>query len=118
MVGYILPQEIVLWICTKLNALIVLALLVILIYTMSRFKVFPNPVMDGNFNILYLLPQNQPGKLEVFDINGRRIYEMNLPHWSTMQEVNLPKSISSGVYNCVITSGGERGSAKVVVYKE
>ncbi|MBK8876583.1 MAG: T9SS type A sorting domain-containing protein [Bacteroidetes bacterium] len=83
-----------------------------------RFKVFPNPTMDGNFNILYLLPQNQPGKLEVFDINGRRIYEMNLPHWSTMQEVNLPKSISSGVYNCVITSGGERGSKKVVVYKE
>ncbi|MBP9081734.1 MAG: T9SS type A sorting domain-containing protein [Bacteroidia bacterium] len=83
-----------------------------------RFKVFPNPVMDGNFNILYLLPQNQPGKLEVFDINGRRIYEMNLPHWSTMQEVSLPKSISSGVYNCVITSGGERGSKKVVVYRE
>ncbi|MBL0072875.1 MAG: hypothetical protein IPP34_14165 [Bacteroidetes bacterium] len=51
-------------------------------------------------------------------MNGRRIYEMNLPHWSTMQEVNMPKSISSGIYNCVITSGGERGSKKVVVYKE
>ena len=82
-----------------------------------RFNVAPNPT-SGNFKITYRLPQNQPGKLEVFDINGRRIYEMNLPHWSTMQEVNLPKSISSGVYNCVITSGGERGSTKVVVYKE
>ena len=82
-----------------------------------RFKVFPNPTMDGNFNILYLLPQNQPGKLEVFDINGRRIYEMNLPHWSAMQEVSLLKSVSSGVYNCVITSGVERGRMKVVVYR-
>jgi len=82
-----------------------------------RFKVAPNPT-NGNFKISYLLPHNQPGKLEVFDINGRRIYEMNLPHWSTMQEVNLPKSISSGIYNCVITSGGERGNKKVVVYKE
>ncbi|MBK6641576.1 MAG: hypothetical protein IPG39_10200 [Bacteroidetes bacterium] len=51
-------------------------------------------------------------------MNGRRIYEMNLPPWSTMQEVYLPKSITSGVYNCVITSGGERGNKKVVVYKE
>ncbi|MBK7971599.1 MAG: T9SS type A sorting domain-containing protein [Bacteroidetes bacterium] len=82
-----------------------------------RFIVAPNPT-SGSFKITYLLPQNQPGKLEVFDINGRRIYEMNLPHWSTMQEVSLPKSISSGVYNCVITSGGERGNKKVVVYRE
>ncbi|MBP9083773.1 MAG: T9SS type A sorting domain-containing protein [Bacteroidia bacterium] len=82
-----------------------------------RFKVAPNPT-SGSFKITYLLPQNQPGKLEVFDINGRRIYEMNLPPWSTMQEVNLPKSISSGIYNCVITSGGERGNSKVVVYRD
>ncbi|MBK7971594.1 MAG: T9SS type A sorting domain-containing protein [Bacteroidetes bacterium] len=82
-----------------------------------RFNVAPNP-NSGKFKITYLLPQNHPGQLEVFDINGRRIYEMNLPHWSTMQEVNMPKSISSGIYNCVITSGGKRGSKKVVVYKE
>jgi hypothetical protein len=82
-----------------------------------RFNVAPNPNC-GKFKITYLLPQNQPGKLEVFDINGRRIYVMNLPPWSTMQEVNLPISVSSGVYNCVITSGGERGSKKVVVYRE
>ncbi len=82
-----------------------------------RFIVAPNPT-SGSFKITYLLPQNQPGKLEVFDINGRRIYEMNLPHWSTMQEVNLPKSISSGVYNGVITSGVQRRSKKVVVYRE
>jgi hypothetical protein len=69
-----------------------------------RFKVAPNPT-HGNFKITYLLPQNQPGKLEVFDINGWRIYEMNLPHWSTIQEVSLPVSVSSGVYNCMITSG-------------
>ncbi|MBK7388198.1 MAG: T9SS type A sorting domain-containing protein [Bacteroidetes bacterium] len=82
-----------------------------------RFNVAPNP-NSGKFKITYLLPQNHPGQLEVFDINGRRIYEMNLPPWSTMQEVYLPKSITSGVYNCVITSGGERGNKKVVVYKE
>jgi hypothetical protein len=82
-----------------------------------RFNVAPNPT-NGNFKITYLLPQNKTGKLEVVDINGRRIYEMNLPPWSTMQEVSLPKNIASGVYNCMITSGVERGSKKVVVYSE
>lgn len=82
-----------------------------------RFNVAPNPT-NGNFKITYLLPQNKSGKLEVVDINGRRIYDMNLPPWSTMQEVSLPKNIASGVYNCMITSGGERGSKKVVVYRE
>ena len=82
-----------------------------------RFNVAPNPT-NGNFKITYLLPQNKSGTLEVVDINGRRIYEMNLPPWSTMQEVSLPKNIASGVYNCMITSGGERESKKVVVYSE
>ncbi len=72
----------------------------------------------GVFKISYLLPQNENGKLEVYDVNGRRIYQMNLPHWSTMQEVVLPSGISAGVYNCVITSGDKRVNNKIIVFKE
>jgi hypothetical protein len=81
-----------------------------------RFKVFPNPVTDGTFKIIYLLPQNKSGRLEVYDMNGRRFYEMNLPQWSTLQQVSLPKGISGGVYNCVVTSGNERVSKKLIVF--
>ncbi len=79
-----------------------------------KFSVYPNP-SNGVFKISYLLPQNENGKLEVYDVNGKRIYEMNLPPWSTMQEVVLPYGISAGVYNCVITSDGLRVNRKIAV---
>ncbi|MFM7768111.1 MAG: T9SS type A sorting domain-containing protein [Bacteroidota bacterium] len=82
-----------------------------------RFSVSPNP-NNGEFKIMYLLPQNQKGKLEVFDVNGRKVYEMNLPKWSTMQVVSLPESVTSGVYNCVISSADKRVNKKIAVLKE
>ncbi len=80
-----------------------------------RFSIFPNPISDGSFKITYLLPQNKTGTLTVFDVSGRKVYEMNLPQWSTMQQVLLPAGISAGVYNCVISSDGERVNGKIAV---
>jgi hypothetical protein len=82
-----------------------------------NFSVSPNP-NNGNFKIMYFLPQNKKGRLEIFDVNRRLIYELQLPQWSTMQEVSLPSWISSGVYNCVITSGDKRVNRKIAVIKE
>ncbi len=82
-----------------------------------KFSVAPNP-NNGNFNIIYLLPQNEKGKLEIYDVNGRRVYEMNLPQWSTMQEIVLPETIRSGMYDCVITSGTSRTGKKIIVLNE
>ena len=82
-----------------------------------HLNIYPNP-NSGNFKINYLLPQNKKGKLEVYDINGRQIYEINLPQWSTLQQISLPEFISSGVYNCVIYSGDERNIKKVIIVKE
>jgi hypothetical protein len=77
-----------------------------------RFSVAPNP-SNGNFKIMYLLPQNQKGKLEVFDVNGRKVYEMNLPPWSTMQWVSLPDGLEAGVYGIRISSNGFSKSSKL-----
>ncbi|MEZ5109631.1 MAG: hypothetical protein R2829_11795 [Bacteroidia bacterium] len=38
-----------------------------------RFSVSPNP-NNGNFKIMYLLPQNKSGTLQIFDITGKEIY--------------------------------------------
>jgi|JRYD01.1.fsa_nt_gb hypothetical protein len=81
-----------------------------------KFKISPNP-NNGNFKIMYLLPQNKAGKLEIFDINGKAVYSQNLPQWSTLQFISLPK-IASGVYQCVISSGNERVYKKLVIFKE
>ncbi len=81
-----------------------------------KFSVTPNPT-NGSFKIIYLLPQNKSGTLQIFDINGKAIYKQNLPPWSTMQYISLPK-IANGVYNCTITSNNERVHKKLVVFKE
>jgi len=81
-----------------------------------KFSVSPNP-SNGNFRIMYLLPQNEKGKLEVFDVNGRRVYEMNLAQWTTMQIIQLPEYISSGIYNCVISSGRGRLNRKIAIIR-
>ncbi|HNF39873.1 MAG TPA: T9SS type A sorting domain-containing protein, partial [Bacteroidia bacterium] len=81
-----------------------------------KFSISPNP-SNGNFKIMYLLPQNRKGTLEVFDVTGKKVFNYNLPPWSTMQYISLPK-IASGIYQCVITSGNERVHKKLVVFKE
>ena len=81
-----------------------------------RFSIASNP-NNGAFRIMYLLPQNESGILELFDVTGKRIYEMNLPPWSTMQNVSLPETISNGIYNGVITSGGQRVSRKLAIVR-
>ena len=73
----------------------------------------PNP-NAGNFIVSYELPQNTKGKLEIFDINGRAVYSQNLPQWSTLQNISIPK-ISNGVYQCIITSGNYVTQKKLVV---
>lgn len=81
-----------------------------------KFSLSPNP-SGGSVKLIYLLPQNQSGKLEVFDLNGRRVYEMHLPPWSTLQLVDV-SFLNNGVYQCVVSSGGFRDARKLVVIKE
>lgn len=81
-----------------------------------KFSISPNP-SNGNFKIIYLLPQNKPGTFEIIDINGRKIFSQLLPQWSTLQFISLPK-LSDGIYNCLITSGEQRASKKIVILKE
>ena len=81
-----------------------------------RFSISPNP-NNGNFKIMYLLPQNKSGTLQIFDITGKEIYHQTLPPWSTLQYISLPK-IADGVYQCTITSNNQRVNKKLVVVRE
>mgnify|MGYP003536808058 FL=1 len=81
-----------------------------------KFSISPNP-NNGSFKIIYLLPQNKSGTLQIFDITGKEVFRQNLSPWSTMQYISLPK-LANGVYNCTITSNNERVHKKLVVFKE
>lgn len=81
-----------------------------------RFSVSPNPA-NGQIKIIYLLPQNKDGRLEVFDVNGRKVYSQSLPPWSTLQTLDV-SFLSNGVYQCVVSSGVWRNVRKLVVVKD
>ncbi|HEX5001990.1 MAG TPA: T9SS type A sorting domain-containing protein [Bacteroidia bacterium] len=79
----------------------------------NTFKIKPNP-NNGKFEILYILPQGESGILEVYNLEGKRVYRQTLPPWSTLQTPDL-SHVENGVYQAVITSGGSRASRKVVI---
>ncbi|MBL0070862.1 MAG: T9SS type A sorting domain-containing protein [Bacteroidetes bacterium] len=56
------------------------------------------------------------GILEVHDINGKLIWSRQLPQWSTMQQISLPKSINPGIYLVSIKSGYYFTIQKLVIY--
>ncbi|MBK5285482.1 MAG: T9SS type A sorting domain-containing protein, partial [Bacteroidia bacterium] len=62
-----------------------------------NFSVYPNPVQNNILNITYLLPQNQKGILEMFDVSGKKKFSYSLPQWSTLQRLQLPR-LSRGIY--------------------
>ncbi|HMU78124.1 MAG TPA: T9SS type A sorting domain-containing protein, partial [Bacteroidia bacterium] len=81
-----------------------------------RFSVSPNP-NNGNFKIMYLLPQNSKGTFEVFDITGKKVFNYNLPQWSTLQNFDL-SFLANGVYHCSITSNNQRVNKKLIILNE
>lgn len=82
-----------------------------------RFRINPNPVSSGQLSIGYLLPQNQKGLFQIYDVNGKIVFSYNLPQWSNEQNFVLP-FLSNGIYNCVITSANQRVSKKIAVIHE
>ncbi|MBX3105709.1 MAG: T9SS type A sorting domain-containing protein [Bacteroidetes bacterium] len=52
--------------------------------------------------------------MQIFDITGKEIYHQNVPPWSTLQYISLPK-IADGVYQCTIISNNQRVNKKLVV---
>jgi hypothetical protein len=79
----------------------------------QNFQISPNPLKDGPLQIIYLLPQNQSGIFEVYDLNGKIIYQQKLPPWSSMQSISFP-NLRAGLYSCVIRSGGSVVSKKLL----
>jgi hypothetical protein len=81
----------------------------------NTFKIKPNP-SNGQFSVLYILPQGESGMLEVFNLEGKRVYYQMLPPWSTLQTPDL-SFLEQGVYHAVISSGSKRASKRMVIIK-
>ncbi len=78
-----------------------------------NISITPNP-STGFYKIFYLLPQNKPGNLKVYDVNRKLVLSLELPTWSTSQTFDI-SSLHSGIYIAVINANGEKSSHKVVL---
>ncbi|OQB58314.1 MAG: hypothetical protein BWX95_02739 [Bacteroidetes bacterium ADurb.Bin141] len=81
-----------------------------------KFSISPNPT-SGIFKIIYLLPQNQKGVFEVYDVTGKKVFSYNLPQWSTLQFISLPK-LSNGIYAIKINSDNLSITKKLIIHHE
>ncbi len=79
-----------------------------------RMGLSPNPTQNGFVKLVYLLPQNQPGELNIYSITGQLMYRQSLPPWSSLQHLDV-SDLPGGLYTCVLTSGGYRIATKLVV---
>lgn len=80
---------------------------------LKNVTVFPNP-NHGEFTVYYTLPKNEAGLLILYDINGKQVWRMNLPPWSTLQRLNLPQ-IASGLYALQLYSGNYSVNKKIII---
>lgn len=76
-------------------------------------NLFPNP-NNGEFTVNYFLPNGKNGVLEIYNSTGQRIYAMQLPRYTYMQNVSL-KNLHSGVYLVKLASGNKIKTKKFIV---
>lgn len=62
----------------------------------AHFSIFPNP-NSGNFNLEYVFPDGEGGRLEIYDSQGRRILQRNLKNQGGQEAVQL-QELPVGIY--------------------
>ena len=78
-----------------------------------RVSTSPNPVTAA-CNIA-LSDTGVEGKLEIYDISGRTVYENNIAAGVVSHSFNAGSALPAGVYQVRYISGGHSASARMVV---
>ncbi len=76
-------------------------------------EVYPTPIQNGNFTILYPLVKSD-SELELIDMRGNIIVKYQLPKYSSYKHLDLP-TISSGIYLARMINVSGSWSVKFVV---
>jgi hypothetical protein len=79
-----------------------------------ELKIYPNPIAD-NQEITFTYPSiGDKTFLVVNNTEGKEVIHYELPQWSSVQHLKLPK-LSSGIYLARIVSKNVSGNAKFIV---
>ncbi len=83
----------------------------------NQISVFPNPSNDI-FTIQFDANENANYNIEVFDIVGKEILQINVNNLSGIQQIQLSANstnLTKGTYLISLSENGERKSSKVVI---
>ncbi len=78
----------------------------------ESFKIFPNP-SNTIFNISFKI--NTKGKIEIFDITGKKVYSENI---FPSQDFIIwhPKNINTGTYIAILTENNQQIVSRKIIY--
>jgi hypothetical protein len=82
----------------------------------SSFKLYPNP-NSGKFTIQYMLEQDEEGKVQITDLQGRLIEEVVLNPMLSFQQMDLSKQANGVYFYRFVVNGLTRYSGKIEVIK-
>jgi hypothetical protein len=79
------------------------------------FSIYPNPAKD-KLNILVEAQESGPVTIELFDLSGRKVYEMKKPNISKGHQLITLRNlkVASGEYIMSIRAGNVKRNEKVV----
>jgi subtilisin-like proprotein convertase family protein len=78
------------------------------------FNIYPNP-NNGEFTILMNKVQNSQIGIEIYDLNGRKVYNQEFQATSSFKKAINLNNLQSGVYLVKIKDGANTGIKKLVV---
>ena len=83
----------------------------------SRFSIYPNPVENKKLFVEYLRePLNESVQIDIFDVKGSKVYELNIQYFDRSHKIELDLSgIKQGVYVLNLLYGKFKGSAKIII---
>jgi hypothetical protein len=87
---------------------------------LSLAGAFPNPSAGGAMSIAFSLPGPMPARLEVLDVQGRRVFAREvgaLGRGAHQVQVGSGTRLAPGVYTVRLTQGGRVRSARAVVLR-
>ena len=83
----------------------------------QKISLFPNPVINKQFNVRLAGIRESGYNLRVINIKGQEIYQCKMSNTGafTVQMVKLPSSVTPGIYNLVITGSDYQENKMFIV---
>lgn len=83
--------------------------------TFEEFAFWPNPTIDGQFNVELQSSTNQDVQIELFDLRGRKIFSKTYPHQHLFRETISVEHLEAGLYILQVDDGKNRNIEKLII---